>query len=1270
MTTTLDFSHVYAGLKDFQLATVEHVTARFYGDDPTDRFLVADEVGLGKTLVARGVIARSVEHHLAAGTGRIDIVYICSNADIARQNVGRLNVLERNDFNLATRITLLPRILRDLQTNRINFVSFTPGTSFDLRSSEGVVEERVLLYHMLRELWGPAVVRAYGNDQRVFAGGSRFDNFYRSVERFADSGGFDQTLAQNFARELERADAYRPAGIPTLEERYEDLRERFLPVRRNSSRTVPDGLRSDRAAFVGDLRELLARTCVEALEPDLVILDEFQRFKHLLDGTDPAADLARQLFDFPDVRVLLLSATPYKMYTLADEADDDHYADFLDTLRFLMRADDVAGFAEHLRRYRRALFDLDGDGLEEARQAKQRIETALREVMARTERLAVSADRSGMLTERPPPALSLDAGDVRRYVALSGLCEDLGVGGSLTHWKATPYPVAFMDGYELDRTLEQRIHDGDADRLRPYLDGAGLTLSRSDVEAYQHLDPANTRLRSLLADVVERGAWRLLWMPPSLSYYRLGGVFAAADLDGFTKRLVFSAWTVVPRVIGALVSYEAERRMMLAAGEEVANTAAARERFTGLLRFQRSDGRLTGMAVFALLYPSPALAELGDPRALAGELGGYTAPVEQDVLLRVVRGRIRQRLHGHLDRAPHSGSEDARWYWAAPLLLDVQRDQEGTTAWFGRDDLAHHFVRQDPEASADTTGESGWRAHVAEAAAFVLGEAAPLGRPPADLVDVLAELALAGPGVAALRALDRVNARGLDDAATREHAGFVAWGVRSLFNLMDATFLLRSEAGGAHREDAYWRLVLRYCLDGCLQAVLDEFVHVVREWRGVTGVEGEALLAPITETVREALTLRTVNYSVRHLAGDGDRIRIDKQRMRGLFALRFGDERSDDGRNVQRSSAVRTAFNSPFRPFVLATTSVGQEGLDFHTYCHAVVHWNLPSNPVDLEQREGRVHRYKGHAVRKNVAADHRAAALGSHPDPWQALFDAAADTRVETDSELVPFWIYARDGGATIERYVPAMPLSGAARKLTHLKRSLAAYRLVFGQPRQEDLVAYLQDRVGPQRLHTLLDDLRIHLTPQALAPARRRRLLEARPVVLPAVEADGEDATGEDASGLTPRQQALRSFWTPVQAEISRRYPGWTRSTTPSKGTWMGLPAGTTGIFYAAAFAGGERLRVELYVDPADHRLRRTAWTLLTQLRPSIEARFGAPLVYEPLPQSRASRIAHYHRGPAAIEHAEQWDGYRRWIVNVLGRFRRAVQPAVDEVIASREG
>ncbi len=62
-------------------------------------------------------------------------------------------------------------------------------------------------------------------------------------------------------------------------------------------------------------------------------------------------------------------------------------------------------------------------------------------------------------------------------------------------------------------------------------------------------------------------------------------------------------------------------------------------------------------------------------------------------------------------------------------------------------------------------------------------------------------------------------------------------------------------------------------------------------------------------------------------------------------------------------------YNSPFRPFLLTSTSTGQEGLDFYPWCHRLVHWNLPGNPVDLEQREGHVHWYKGHAVRRIVLA-------------------------------------------------------------------------------------------------------------------------------------------------------------------------------------------------------------------------------------------------------------------------------------------------------------
>ncbi len=109
--TRFDAGPVLAGLKDFQRATVEHVARRFFTDaQPTRRFLVADETGLGKSVVARGVIAKTLEHlQDDDSVDRIDVVYICSNADIARQNLDRLEITGSRATQMSTRLTMLAR---------------------------------------------------------------------------------------------------------------------------------------------------------------------------------------------------------------------------------------------------------------------------------------------------------------------------------------------------------------------------------------------------------------------------------------------------------------------------------------------------------------------------------------------------------------------------------------------------------------------------------------------------------------------------------------------------------------------------------------------------------------------------------------------------------------------------------------------------------------------------------------------------------------------------------------------------------------------------------------------------------------------------------------------------------------------------------------------------------------------------------------------------------------------------------------------------------
>ena len=254
---------VLDGLKDFQCRTVDYAFQRLYTDpNPTNRFLVADEVGLGKTLVARGLIAKAIDH-LWDKVDRIDIVYICSNAEIARQNIQRLNITGTKDFSLASRITLLPLQLHGLQQNRINFVSFTPGTSFDMKSSLGMAEERILLHQLLDQTWQFGRRAAPLN---IFQGTSGRENFINQVYTFKQYRSIDETLAAAFHTRLEQQiQDDRAVGKADLHTRFEELCDRFHRFREQ----IPEEDRRLRNQFVGDLRALLARACISALEPDL-----------------------------------------------------------------------------------------------------------------------------------------------------------------------------------------------------------------------------------------------------------------------------------------------------------------------------------------------------------------------------------------------------------------------------------------------------------------------------------------------------------------------------------------------------------------------------------------------------------------------------------------------------------------------------------------------------------------------------------------------------------------------------------------------------------------------------------------------------------------------------------------------------------------------------------------------------------------------------------------------------------------------------------------
>ena len=1099
----VDVEAVLGDLKEFQQRTARWTFQRMFDEhDPALRFLVADEVGLGKTHVAKGVIAQVIDHLGRIGDTRHDIVYVCSNAAIARQNLRKLVPKGIEPLDDVGRLAMLPlTALNEGDGTRtgINLLAITPGTSLKFGRSTGQFKERCLAYAFLRAHWGAEVMTAPA--RRIFWEGVTAgdpDARLRSWERWYRPKITGSLKA--FADELAEVEKSRGRhGQPTLRTLFDRLVDGL-----KWKRTFPGELWDDRRVLIGEVRRILAIVGIAALEPDLVVLDEFQRFKDLLrpDPDNFAAELAHRLFDYTDsatgrlTRTLLLSATPYRMYTTADEIDSDHYADFLDTCMFLFQDEErVDRLRQHFAGLRSAL--TSAESLPSAEAICADISLDLRKVMARTERLSATPSRDGMLAEREVH-VTVAPDDLRAYLRIGNLAETVDHHEPTEYWKSGPYLVNFMERYKLKEAVKHAAADGrlaDEGLLDP---GPGL-LRWEDVEAYGRIDPQNGRLRWLLEDLERYRAFEMLWVPPSLRYYDTGSVYESPEATGFTKRLIFSGWAVVPKVVSSLVSLEAERHVFASRNHNYSAEYRRRggqrlefrasERTAGETRAGEAQGarRAAAMTAFLLVWPSPSLAELGDPRRLAR--GGRR---HVSALLADVESQVADAIAPMIRSAPTDGVVDRRWYWAAPIFLDKER-HPSAAGWL----LASNGARR---WEGNDVGR-GFRAHHAEARAMLDYGHSALGRPPDDLAEVLAEVAIGGPAQCALRSVSSTVGLPVSHEYSLWNAAWIAAAFRHFFNAPEVTGVIVSgrprDADSESGVERYWRDVVRHSIDGNLQAVLDEHLHVLRDWLGHLSLSDENQRTKAADDigykVEEALNLRTSLFRVDipRRAENGPEFTLEEHRMRTRFAVAFGNQTLDEGGEA-RTESVSRAFNSPFWPFVLTSTSVGQEGLDFHLWCHAVVHWNLPTNPVDLEQREGRVHRYKGHAVRRNLAAalgqDLLANGVRPDGDLWDELFDAAVEESQDADGAIVPYWVF-NDGPAKIQRHLPVLPFSRDAAAVSQLRKALAAYRLAFGQPRQEELVEFLSADRTDEELLQLISRLQIDLSPPAALEAGGNR-------------------------------------------------------------------------------------------------------------------------------------------------------------------------------------
>lgn len=1077
-------------LRDFQRATVTQACKLLDGPNGLHgRLLVGDEVGLGKTLVARGIVASLLSRRLEGNQAAqpLRVVYICSNQALAHENAGKLAVFSGSEQERWVSSLKFGR-LAELGLKQdapepgtlMESCSLTPATSFSLSRGGGNALERYILWLAVKSA-------------RQIDDTEQLEEFFRNGVKgawehaawYCDSRELEpQALAEFIGRLKERPklDMFARTAAKALQlnlHSWATLIQSLSEAAANDVRAIKYGTHLT-TCVRGGIRRMFVEACARNLKADIFILDEFQRFSALLHAGSVTPDTAagedtvseeqiiarRVLHEGTGYATLLLSATPFKALTHLDEDQEGqaHEKQLNELLGYLCRDNkDVLGrYAKARDALLRQLLTLPAAPLVPGTLStaeRDRVEDALRPYICRSERGAIEPDIEKIFVS--VQALELDARpqmvEIDGFVALDRLAQALksvsrghAVSDVMQFHKAAPWSLSFLSGYQLREAL--RLHARETP-IKEALKEAGAGWIPYQRFRNYSLDltreAPSGRFAQVLRAAAPDGAERLLWVPPSLSNYAGCGPFK--DKEGFSKTLLFSSLVLAPRALSSYVSYECERRL-LDPGRKSHDYLDNRDAYKGTLLF---DGSKIGPA-WGLIYPSARLAAV--PVCHSGvSLDGVRQRVRDEL---TVDFRLLCERYGH-------GTQrySARWYALAPFLLDMIRDgdndtQASVTRW------ARAFERFSVTSLAR-------KAHVPRVLEALARADGGLGEPPDDLLGWLVDLAIAGPAVCMRRTLDTVWETGTVDNSDDKliaHATDCASSFIDKMNRMESQRVLRAVLPGAKP----WVAVSSYAAMGNLQAVLDEFMHLLKSvHRGMDESVGAFHTAIAPGAV--SITAQTALPPMKRQAKRHD------VTFHCHYAVPFGNQSSTDEEGIKRITNVRASFNSPFWPFMLNSTSIGQEGLDFHWYCRRVVHWSLPANPIDLEQREGRINRYKSLVVRQRVAQAYGDALTSPAPsqsrDVWTQLFNLASKDERRTD--LVPYW-YVPRGHACLERIVPAAPFSSENDRLDEILRILSLYRLSFGQPRQQELIENLLRRnYKDADLREIRDALLVDLAP-----------------------------------------------------------------------------------------------------------------------------------------------------------------------------------------------
>jgi hypothetical protein len=954
-------------LERFQEATVAAAFKALTKAKGSHRFLIADEVGLGKTISAKA-LADKLQQSL--GTP-LNILYFCPNLDIAAQNLTKLQTLAPEQVKPEDRLSLVLRA-RPAQADKFRVFCYTPDTSLPgwKHGRTGRKAERDLIADLLHTEAPTCWLRVRELEKEHFVGkDTRWFTAHRSPP--------PPHIVKVFVRSLR--DILDFTGKP-----FDKALTAWLEDHGDVSELI---LRCRSALALAALRHTASR-------PDLLILDEFHRYADLIlpatagppnrfakERTRSLGLLTKTLLGDGISRpaLLLLSATPYRLIRLdKGELPGSRYDHFGKLVHFLYGGGATAQtrrVQNAIVQHQEALARRDETALAAINEAREQLEAILRPVIARTER---ATDIEGGLFDRFDQPAAVESRDLQTFRHLA-IAIDKGTptlrAWAQPLWSSVPYPAETLFNYKA------------CDALGHGLPPVTIASSRGDA--------AHPLLRTLLADdgpqkaTVNYEHLSLPWLPPTQRWWKLGGHWRGMDEPGRAgvKGLLFSRYRGTPAAVSTWISSEVDRRSTRhkSKGKFVSQT------------YLRPSGK-SPWPLIALFMPWPTLSTAFEP--VRGK----------HLTILAVQKAARLSLREWLNESGivlFNGKRSSRKPWQLAFDIETRLGNASplNAALKELGGQKNLTPRRRDAVPTDVTGEE---------------------------ADLLADWLLEAPGAIIARTLRRHDQGVATDIKMLRSATRFSW--RQLRPYLGQRYFASAVLGRkrAASKDRYPAALRRALLEGGFEATLDEHMAVMM----LIGND-----KPI-DVLRASLLGRSGFVRRRPARGRARRVPVH------VAVPYLGAERHSGrpGRSSEtlRSDLLRRGFNSPFWPYVLSTTSIGQEGLDFHVWCDRVIHWDLPRDPVDFEQREGRISRYAGLGVRRSLAQAHGA----GHLTPWQSPFTAIFKAAQEMKGEGLGIQRWWSPPGHKPVSVTFSVSFSCGDQRLQRLKSDLVRYRLALGQP------------------------------------------------------------------------------------------------------------------------------------------------------------------------------------------------------------------------------